>query len=192
MIAECMTILKNELDNYLDSIQEKDFECILGNFALLGSEEGELNDKVVQTLVRIEEESTLKNVPNDKIVGGRSFKANPLINLNLYVLFVSHYSGNYIKSLEGLSEVIKFFQGKYHFNAQNSDLTEVDSLTNDFKLWLNIHTPTFEESNHLWSMLGGKQYPSVMYKVKMIAEERQAVQSSAPLITGIEGELNQI
>ena len=55
---------------------------------------------------------------------------NPEIHLNLFVLFISNYGQNYEKSLKGLSEVIKFFQGKDHFNGQNSDATGINELEN--------------------------------------------------------------
>jgi len=196
MIAESLSILNNELKIYLNSLPLVDgapqFECDISNFATRDEDDDNSNDKIIQTLVRIEEETTLKNLPNDKIVGGRSLKSNPIIHLNLFVLFISNYGQNYEKSLKGLSEVIKFFQGKYHFNAQNSDLTGIDEVQSDFKLWLNLHTPTFEETNHLWSMMGGKLYPSVMYKVKMIAEERSNIQSDTPLIQNIEADIRRI
>jgi len=190
MITQSLNILINEINNYLSSLTDLDLVAVLGNFADQGQEE-ELSEKIVLTLVRLEEESTLKNLPNTKVVGSHSMKSNPVIHLNLFVLFVCNYA-NYDKSLTGLSHIIKFFQSKYHFNIQNSDLSGLAEFTNDFKLWLNIHTPSFEESNHLWSMLGGKQYPSVMYKVKMITEERTSITSSAPLITEIENKLNRL
>lgn len=190
MIFKSLKILENELNTYFKGFEDPALTCLIENFATKAEDE-EVKDKIIATLVRIEEETTLKNMPNNKIVGNTSLKSNPIIHLNLYVLFVSNYGQNYEKSLKGLSEVIKFFQGKYHFNAQNSNTNGL-VLKGDFKLWANIHTPTFEEANHIWSMFGGKQYPSVLFKVKMIAEERTAVQSESALITNIGGEINKI
>jgi hypothetical protein len=33
---------------------------------------------------------------------------------------------------------------------------------------MDMYSPTFEESNYLWGTLGGKQYPSVLYRIRKL------------------------
>jgi hypothetical protein len=190
MIAQTLKILINELNGFLGSFADLELSSVLGNFADVNSDDQNFSEKIVLTLIRIEEENTLKNTPNTKTVGNQSYKSNPIVFLNIYIIFISNYK-NYEKALTGLSYIIKFFQGKYHFNNQNSNVNQAVETEGDLNLWMNIYTPSIEEINHIWSLLGGKLYPSVMYKVKMIAEARPNVISSTTLVTAIENKFRK-
>ena len=51
---------------------------------------------------------------------------------------------------------------------------------------MELYTMNFEQVNHLWSTLGGKYLPSVLYKMKMIVISDEANQVGGGLITEIE------
>jgi hypothetical protein len=38
----------------------------------------------------------------------------------------------------------------------------------ELRLIMNMYTLTFEQINHLWGSLGGRQLPFVMYKVRLV------------------------
>jgi hypothetical protein len=42
----------------------------------------------------------------------------------------------------------------------------------EFKMTLELYCPTFEEQNHIWGTLGGKQLPSVMYLARLVEVQR--------------------
>ena len=63
-------------------------------------------------------------------------------------------------------------------------INPVDKLES-FKLIFDLYSPTLEEVNHLWGTLGGKQYPSVLYKLRMLELQFKAVQSEGGLITEV-------
>lgn len=63
-------------------------------------------------------------------------------------------------------------------------ITEIDQLET-FKLILDFYSPTLEEVNHLWGTLGGKQYPFVLYMMRMLDLKFKAVQSESGLITEV-------
>jgi hypothetical protein len=46
----------------------------------------------------------------------------------------------------------------------------------DFRFTVELYTPTFEELNFIWGTLGGKQYPSALYKLSLIEVERNLTQ----------------
>ena len=86
-----------------------------GNIALLENNgtggENPIEQKVVLSLVNIEEEKRLKNTPPYKKQNGEVEFINPPVYVNLYLLFSANFD-NYNNALIRLSRVIEFFQGK--------------------------------------------------------------------------------
>ena len=54
-----------------------------------------------------------------------------------------------------------------------------------FKLIFDLYSPTLEEVNHLWGTLGGKQYPFVLYVMRMLDLKFRFVENENPLIVEI-------
>ena len=182
MIALALKLLKDELAAYATGdIPEEDI--ILHNIALMESDDsGYFKNKIVLTLVNTEEESTLKNGSNVlKSLNGINY-VEPPIFLNLYLLISSiqdQQSQNspdaYEIALHRLSLVLQFFQSKKSFTVMNSPFTDVTTDTNfsqetkdELRLNVELYTLTFEQINHLWGSLGGKQVPFAMYKVRLV------------------------
>lgn len=192
MIFEVIQIITEQVNNYLDEIGlEK--TVVPENIAFLESQNetvsGNLEDKVALTLINLDEEATLKNFPNHMVQGSKTIYKNSVINLNLYLLFSANRT-IYINSLNDISKIITFFQGKKLFtqsdtiyNRNNVAMANIDN----FKFTVELYTPTFEELNYIWGTLGGKQLPSALYKVSMIQIERNIAQSEGSLISRIKG-----
>ena len=70
------------------------------------------------------------------------------------------------------------------------DLTEED-ITN-LKFTLELYTLTFEQINHLWGSLGGRQMPFAMYKLRLVAITERAIVREVPVIEEIETNLTKI
>lgn len=200
MILQTLKILSNELESFLDSFTEDGTDSkrvVIGNIAFHESEKYRPNsvdittdDKIVMTVVRIEEESILKN--NAHFTKNTSLNTidyhNPKVNVNLYILITCN-SFLYENAMTYLSRVIRFFQSKKVFSESNtaailSGINEMDRFEN-FKLLVELYSPSFEESNHLWSMMGGKQLPFVMYKLRAIDLEFRTISSSSPRVEEI-------
>ena len=189
---EIMQIVTDEVNNYLFS--EGLLKAVqLDNIAVIDQEAGDtdndMSDCVVLTMLNMDEEKVLKNFPNTRVVGDKVSYQNNKINLNLYILFSANKS-TYDLSLKYLSKVIEFFQGKRLFTQANSNYDRGDStmeLVTDFHFTVELYTPTFEELNYIWGTLGGKQYPSALYKLSMIEIERNVAQMQSKVIdsTGI-------
>ena len=118
--------------------------------------------------MNIQEERTLKNVPayvrDDAALRVRY--ENPPTFLNLAVLVAATHT-NYGDALLALSRALAFFQFRNVFTHDNVDpqsltdgapLNDLDRLV-EFKLIFNLWSPTLEEVNDMWGMLGGKQFP---------------------------------
>lgn len=176
MIYQALQLLVKELNVYLNNLSgQEDNLATLGNIAQLesnlpGNNDGNaLLNKIVFTLINLEEEKTLKNLPNHFInsTGETEYKKAP-IHLNVYLL-VSATNNSYDNALIYLSRVITFFHQKYVFTAKNSPQNNQPGLEmEDFKLIMDLYSPSFEESNFLWSTLGGKQLPYVIYKMRLL------------------------
>ncbi|MCX2680313.1 DUF4255 domain-containing protein [Galbibacter sp. EGI 63066] len=201
MIGLALKLLRDELSHYVfqnkrptDSIQEDDI--ILHNIALMeGENQGDLDNKIVITLVNTEEESTLKNKGHSiKTLNGIQYKEPPVF-LNLYILISATMGQDlqdaYEFALHRLSLIIQFFQAKKHFTVKNSPFTTISGdnsilqeIKSDIKLNVELYTLTFEQINHLWGSLGGKQVPFAMYKVRLV-KIQEDTKIEAPVIEEI-------
>lgn len=196
MIDSALSLLRNELDDYISkSIGSADI--VVDNIGLLETTSGDtLTKRIVITLVNVEEESTLKNTSPIKKGGfGNAIYENPPVFLNLYVLITCNYSGNdYIHALERLSAVIRFFQSRNSFSASiaTGGIPPLDPATMEMKFTMELYTLTFEQINHLWGSLGGRQTPFVMYKLRLVALTERATVREVPLIEEIETSLQKI
>lgn len=194
MIFEVLQIITEEINNFFDiEIEEKPVS--MDNIAFIESEQGNQGEtnNVLLTLLHLQEEPTLKNVPNYEIEGTKVVYKNNKVNLNLFIMFAAN-KDTYTESLKHISKVIEFFQSKRIFTQANTsfdrDLEGMDKI-NDFRFTVDLFTPSFEEMNFIWGTLGGKQYPSVIYKVSVLQVERNVTQSEGSLITEINGSLNK-
>ncbi len=203
MIGNAMILLREELSAYMTA-QGDPANVIIENIGLFETDKGnDLDDSIVITLVNIEEESTLKNGSQySKWPDNIARYENRPIFLNLYVLFTANFTGGvppnngYVQALKRLSLVIEFFQGKNVFTPATSTVPlppELSDLSNPeiaaLKLNLELYTLTFEQINHLWGSLGGRQIPFVMFKVRLVSIAERSVRREAPLIEEIETNL---
>ncbi len=186
MIRKALECIRGELNLYLDPANAPDSAddvVLLANIA--HAESAKLaDDKVLMSLINIEEENTLKNGPFYKKTDPTSIlKHNPAVHLNLYVLFAINAVNDtkYFNALIYLSKIIAFFQRKNTFHASNTPTLDPKIE----KIIVDLFSPNFEQLNHLWGMLGGKYMPSVAYKIRMITiDDAQAEPSS--IITEID------
>ena len=196
MIYDTLQILKEQLEAYFTEAGLGKI-IVLENIALWesGSDDAtKVEDKVVMTLLRLEEESTLKNVPSYKIKDDKTEYYNPPVNLNLYVLFSANCD-SYDKSLKSVSRIIEFFHGKKVFTSGNTVYNRTNvalDVLEYFKFILEMYTPGFEELNNIWGTLGGRQMPSVIYKVQIIQIKQDKKRSATEVITHVGGNLKDI
>jgi len=120
---------------------------------------------IIISLINIEENRISRDPQNYvRTDTGISMK-NPAIHLNLTLLFTSvKLDTGYQVALQNIQRVIEFFQKKYVFDHSNTV-----GLDNGIeKLILEMMSLNLEQLHQLWSMLGGKYHPSVVYKMRMI------------------------
>lgn len=195
MIDRALLLLSEELNNYLKYSPEA-ADIRIDNIGMLETSNSDgLNRHIVITLVNVEEESTLKNItPLKKGFSGMAAYENPPVFLNLYVLITCNYSGNeYILALMRLSAIIRFFQSRNSFSTSNATTVAAPAAdTVDLKFTMELYTLTFEQINHLWGSLGGRQVPFVMYKLRLVAITDRAVLRTVPVVEEIATNLHRI
>jgi hypothetical protein len=208
MLSHGLTIVTNELERHLtDSYGSPAVspQVRLGNLAE-GVGNGASNagavarDVLAFSMVNIREEKTLKNVSNQtrNDVTLRVVYENPPIFLNFHILVAATHS-NYSNALLMLSRAIRFFQFSNVFDQDsvapaslttNAPTNPLDQLE-AFKLIFDLYSPTMEEVNHLWGTLGGKQYPFVLYTLRLLELKFKAAQSEAGLIAEVVNDFRQ-
>ncbi|KUL27648.1 DUF4255 domain-containing protein [Chlorobium limicola] len=201
MISHALTIVLNELNTHIETgygaSSGTPYPAALGNIAegFSGSSNGGLSRNMLYfSVVHIMEEKTMKNLPNQAINKDERTVSyqNPPVFLNFTVLITATHI-DYSDALLMISRVIRFFQYRSVFtpenvaplslthNAPNNTLDQLET----FRLIFELYSPSIEEINHLWGTLGGKQYPFVLYRLRMLDLKFRTEPIKGPLITEI-------
>ncbi len=166
MIFETFSCITEDINEHLRSKLRTSEEKVIvsgivnqdGSLAVQGE------NKLLATLVNVEDDYTGKNLRGDGAIKTAAH-TSPSVNLNLYILFSAYFSSNnYGESLRFLSFLIAYFQTKNVFNKSNTP--NLDEKIE--KLIFKIENLGIDRLSHIWSMLGAKYMPSIMYKVKML------------------------
>jgi len=208
MIHYALMMLRDELNAYIRTLPDHTAPSYvtMGNVAALEMEDNDaLQNTLLVSLVNIEEESALKNGGKvfHKMPNGTVRYENPTVFLNLYLLFSANFPGDYEGALTRLSQTIQFFQSKRVFNlhntvsdtilakANNPDNPDKEALSK-LELFLDLYTMTFEQINHLWGSLGGKQIPFVMYKVRLVMLREPQYKREGGIIEEIQQDVHPV
>lgn len=185
MIIDAMRLIQVALQRYILKVEpqlEPAQIVIIDNIANaqeLGGSNNQLNGHVVMSLVNLQEETTLKNGSNYRLENGRAVYQNPPVHLNLFILF-SVLHNQHETALQLLSRVIEFFQSQREFSPL---ITPASSgMSQNIRVILDLYSLTFEQLNHLWGTLGGKQVPFALYRARLISLEVQKRQGESPVI----------
>lgn len=191
MIQQILQLLQGNLSAYIQHINPgaADPPIVFGNIGManvLGGDETYMDGRVVISVVNIMEEATLKNTSGYQRRNNGFEINNPPTFLNLYLLFTCLFSnqsgannrgGGYLNEILRISQVIEFFQTQSVFTLQqnptNANLNPQDWI--DVRINMELYSMTFEQVNHLWGSLGGKQIPFVMYKASIVPIQGQRI-----------------
>jgi hypothetical protein len=116
-------------------------------------------------LVNIDEERVLKSqLPDTVLLNGRQVVLQPELKLNLTMLIAANFS-QYDIALRQLSWVLTFFQSHPGFTRDRCP--GLDPRIERFTV--ELQSLTYDQVNQLWAAIGGKQLPSVVYRVRLVA-----------------------
>ncbi len=160
MIFPAVDIIRQELIN-------NSVNAALGNISEIANDisASGVNADVIISLINIEE-NRMSRDPNNYIRKDAAIIIkNPAVHLNLTLLFTSvRQVGAYGLSLQDLQNVIGFFQRKYVFDHANTPGLNA----NIERLVLEMVSLNLQQLNEIWSVLGGRYFPSVVYRMRMV------------------------
>lgn len=134
-------------------------------------------NKTVITLINIEQTTVQGRAPVSVSMGDRSgvVRSAP-IHLNLFILVAASYT-NYSEALKNLSLCAAFFQARQDI-SRDSPLSLPAGIS---KLDMQLENLSLHELSNVWGMQGGKHYPCLYYKLRMITLDSEHIvrQSSA-------------
>ncbi len=183
MIYEALSCITSDINEYFRSkLKINEEKVILSGIV---NQDGSLSvqdkNKLLATLINVEDDFTGKTNLGNK-VSRTAAHVSPSININLHVLFSAYFSGNnYAESLKFLSFLIAYFQNKTVFTKANT--SNLDSRIE--KLTFKIENLGIDRISHIWTMLGAKYMPSIMYKVKMLTFDDLIIREYRPEISGL-------
>lgn len=188
MIFDALKLIQFALQAYIREVEQPlDFNqdvVVLDNIAMaeeLGGTRSGLNERVVMSLINVEEEATLKNSAYYRIEKGRTVYQNPPINLNLFILFSILHTEHYDTALKRLARVIEFFQWKKELSFTTTP--GVSGISRDIRILPDLYSLNFDQLNQLWGSLGGKQVPFVMYRARLVTLDAQKTQAEGEFIS---------
>ena len=186
MLHNLLPIIGDELNEFLMSrYKTNEDRVIISNLMNQdGSQNSDGINKVVCSLVNIEEETTLKS-SYGTVPSSTGFVAGPgSIHMNLTVMFSSMFQGkNYADALKYLSGVIYFFQTKPVFTINNTP----GLSSNIEKVVFDIVNISYHDMNSIFSMMGAKYLPSILFKVRMLTFSTDNINDTIPGISAISG-----
>ena len=176
MLTEALTAIKNVM---VPEFAGGDFD--LGNIANPGTAAA----PVLLTLINLKEEQTLKNTAYSR-VNSTTLKTeyfNPYVYLNAYLMFSSRRT-TYKDSITDIAKIIRLVQGQNIFETTYSGI--------DYRVVLNMYSPSFEELNHIWAILGGKVFPSIMYVMRVVELNSNKVVQGGGVIESVQSKFSVI
>lgn len=192
MIYPTLNLIAEQLNTYIykqwgETINGTGKIVELDNVANINEEKNNLQNKIILTLLKAEEEPSLKNGAfyNAK-PSGKVSKHHPAVYFNLFIL-VSITKKDYREALQLLSDTITFFQSHKVFTDQSSseDAGAGTGEEPSFRIIVELFNFNFQEMFDMWSNLGNKQYPSAIYKIRLLKFMDRDEQKEIPVIEDI-------
>lgn len=156
------------------------------NISTLNDSDEFLNTKtpIILSIVNIEEDKTLKNqtvyLKDTNNHNQISKYKNPTQYLILSLLFASYSKemNKYLDGIEKLKNVIAYFQknNSFYYNVVTPELityeayetnTDPNKEEDYHKITMETVSLTSEQLNQMWSYLGSKYMPSMLYKMRL-------------------------
>ena len=160
MIFQAVDIIRQELKN-------NGINAELGNICEIVNDPNNngVNGEVIISLINIEENRISRDQNNFIRKDSGIILKNPAIYLNLTLLITSvRPTSGYGLSLQDLQGVVGVFQKKNVFDHSNTPTLDA----NIEKLILDIYSLNLQQLHEIWSVLGGRYFPSLVYQMRMV------------------------
>lgn len=175
MIAKALIQIVEGLNSYLNGV----YPSSLNQAKISNAKKSQADNGISVTLINIEEDKVYKNHLNplngswvNNPATSHPLGGLPVMRINLYVLFAfdAQTPENYPDSLTRLTHVLSYFQSK-PFQEIIIPISATNPVEKRFNLAIDYHNISLEDSNNMWSNLGGEQKPYAMYQFKLLEIE---------------------
>lgn len=189
MIYKTLSYVVQELDHFLmRRFLSRESKAILSNIVDEAGAVPEGNkNKVIVTLVNLEHETNHPYALQSNVRNGLNVSQNLPYNFNMDVLVTALFN-NYQEALKLLSETLYFFQAKHLFTPDNSPGLDPGIQ----KISFEVVKLSYHEAHSLWTALGVKYMPSVLFRVRMLSFQSDEIVKLDPLVNAIDPKLNPV
>jgi hypothetical protein len=198
MIFQAMELIRQNLNTFITAsgdVVAVPEPVILGNIAYVSDNGATLAideaERIYMSLVNVEEEASLRNLSAVRQTDIRPLAyVNPPIHINLYLLFTASHKV-YSIAIRNLQLVLLFFQGNRSFSIARTPVGATGVFAtpgeeeNRISINLDLMSLTFEQVNHLWGSLGGKQMPFLLFKARQVEIDAERMLQGGEFITEI-------
>lgn len=184
-----LTVLTDKLVQALEASNNDaaQLKVVLNNPAPNSADPFPEGDAIYMSLLNIEEELSLREgYVTHKVNRDGVLNLKPAVYLNLQVIILAHVKGDYQKQLQSIYRVIDFFQSHPVFNLKNTPELAKFGFSGNDQLSVELNTLPLKDMHYIWSNMGLKQMPAVIYKIKTLKVQNSAQQSAGGIITQID------
>ncbi|PCK08957.1 MAG: hypothetical protein COA42_06355 [Alteromonadaceae bacterium] len=185
MIDSALEFINDQLNQFLTINFGLDDEVtVLNNLVESnGSEPLQNQNKVIITLINLEQETAKQFYGGQVRSGDQVATMSPAVHFNLDVLVTASFD-NYNESLKFLTSAVGYFQANNVFNRKNQP-----SMPEGIEaLHFEIENTPYEKTHNLWSALGAKYQPSIIYKVRHVTVQSEQVHTTVKSVEHTTGQ----
>lgn len=145
-------------------------------------------DSIGISIINIEEDRVAKDQLRDyKIRDGQHIASQPKLKLNLFVMCAANFK-KYDQALKFLTHILRFFQARTVFAPET-----YPALGSDIeRLVIELQKLDYDQLNQIWAYIGGKQLPSVVYRIGMVSLQDESEISVQPPISALKPEVRGV
>lgn len=189
MLDLALQFLNDEVTNYLAVRTVSSSATDKVHLSKLVDETGKVafvENSIATSVLSIEEDRVFRSqLPEYEFRNGQHVVLQPDLKLNVYVIFAAYFQ-HYNEALKHLSYILTCFQSQSTFTPQTHPGLDARIP----RLNLELQSLTFEQLNQMWAFIGGKLLPSVVYKVRMVMLQDEALSAVQPPVTAIGTEVH--
>ena len=173
MINSALSFIKQQLDHHLALNFALDESAVVVN-SLLDLDGGvpkKNKNKVVITMINLDHETSRQYSTVQRRLNSQEVAAvSPAQYFNVDLLFTASFD-DYQEALKFLSATIRFFQVNTSFKSD----TMPDMPKGISRLNVEIENTNFLDTHNLWSVMGAKYRPSIIYKLRHIIFDSEQI-----------------
>jgi len=187
MIQTALVFIKKKLDQYLVNRFNLDESITVLNHLVNqdGSYPKKNQNKMVLTLINLDYDTNkqyqdTKHRTKDSAI----VKTNPAIQFNIDLMFTASFD-DYEEALKFLNATIAFFQS--HNSLNNKTTPDIPSGIK--ALNFDIENASYFEIHNLWSAMGAKYQPSIIYKIRHVTVQGNEIKTIVNAVTDVNAKI---